>query len=44
MLLTKEDVASVQPSKSFEVRPYLYEDSFVGVAASLSGYDFLPPS
>lgn len=39
MLLTKEDVEAFPPSKSFEVRPYLYEDSFVGVAASLSGYN-----
>jgi hypothetical protein len=47
MVLTGADVAKLasdegsadsQESSSFEVRPFLFEDRFLGVAASLSGF------
>lgn len=39
MLLSADEVADLHStSKSFEVRPFLFENQFIGVAASLSGY------
>lgn len=49
MVLTGGDVAKLstssedvdgQDNSSFEVRPFLFEDRFLGVAASLSGFVF----
>lgn len=38
MLLSADEVAGLHStSKSFEVRPFVFENQFIGVAASLSG-------
>lgn len=38
MLLSADEVSELHSaSKSFEVRPFVFEDQFIGVAASLSG-------